>query len=131
MSSRIALVCGSTTVKSHFWVWVFFGTQSMWMVEISLIKSPCFISMFSLVFEDYASLQCKSCDRIHYCLRHDGWAYFGYAMCAGSRKSWQCQGSPCLLHTIFTPSVCLQSWGLFPHLLRSTISNVVLNHSGQ
>lgn len=116
--------------KISFWGLVFLVYKICgWLKSHS--QSACFLFVFSLSCEDYTSLQCKSCDRIHYCLRHDGWAYFGYAMCAGSRESWQCKGSPCLLHTIFTPSICLQSWGLFPHLLRSTISNVVLNHSGQ
>lgn len=114
MSSIIVLVCGSTTVKSHFWVWFFFLVHKIcgWLKSHS--QSACFLSMFFLAFEDYASLQCKSCDRIHYCLRHDGWAYFGYAMCAGSRGSWQCKGSPCLLHTIFTPVSACKAGGYFP-----------------
>lgn len=105
MSSRIVLVCGSTTVKSILGSGVFLVYKICgWLKSHS--QSACFLSVFSLSFEDYASLQCKSCDRIHYCLRHDGWAYFGYAMCAGRRGSWQGKGES-LSSVHHRPSPCL------------------------
>lgn len=130
MSSRIVLVCGRTIVKSHSWVCFFWYTK--------------YVDGWNLTHKVPAFFPCSLCP-LRITLLFSVKAVTEFIIVSGMMVGlifvMQCvqgageAGSARGVLVFYTPSslpvsTYLQSWGLFAHLLRSTISNVVLNKLG-
>ena len=124
MFSRIIPVCGSITLKSHSCNY-FGAKKKIWAVEISLTKcllsfrvlrAPCPLGITLLLGAKavtefiIVSGRMVGLILVMQCVPR----------CAGSSGSWRCKGSPCFLHAVTIPSVCLSSWELFPRFLSQT-----------
>lgn len=135
MFSRIILVCGSTTVKSHFCHY-FGAKKKIWTVEISLarcllsfnvLQAPCPL-WITLLFGPKAvteliivSGRMVGLILVMQCVLR----------CTRSREgNWPCKGNPCHPHGHRSRCLPVKLGRLFPCFLRPAISNEFFNLLG-